>query len=73
VENYRGGDLRSDCFTSYTQVPGVLAVLDFKKAETLADSLEPQFQPVNILSESAIIEMCNEVLHAILVCFNKGN
>lgn len=42
--------------------PGVLTLLDSEKAEALADSLEAHFQPVNNLSEGAVIEVVNEVM-----------
>ena len=44
--------------------PGVLTLLDSEKAEALADSLEAHFQPVNNLSEGAVIEVVNEVMWA---------
>jgi hypothetical protein len=46
------------------QVPGGLALSDSEKAEALADSLEAQFQPVNDLSDPAVIEMVNEAMRA---------
>jgi hypothetical protein len=36
--------------------PGGTALSDSEKAETLADSLESQFQPVNDPSDAAVIE-----------------
>jgi hypothetical protein len=44
------------------QVPGGLAVLDFEKAEALADSLQAQFQPVNDPLDTAVVEMVNEAM-----------
>jgi len=44
--------------------PGGLTLSDSEKAEALADSLEAQFQPVNSLSEGAVIEVVNEAMQA---------
>jgi hypothetical protein len=46
------------------QVPGGLPLSDSEKADTLADNLEAQFQPVNDPSEPAVIEMVNEAMRA---------
>jgi hypothetical protein len=43
---------------------GGIAVSDTEKAEALADSLESQFQPVNALSDPAVIEKIAEALQA---------
>ena len=43
---------------------GGLAVSDSEKAETLADSLEVLFQPVNEPLEPAVIEMVNKAMRA---------
>jgi hypothetical protein len=45
-------------------VSGGLALSDSEKAETLADSLEAQFQPMNDPSEPAVIEMVNGAMRA---------
>jgi hypothetical protein len=42
--------------------PGGLAQSDSKKAQALADSLEVQFQPVNVPSVPAVIEVVNEAM-----------
>ena len=44
--------------------PGGIALSDSEKAETLADSLENQFQPVNDHSVPAVIEMVDVELSA---------
>jgi hypothetical protein len=44
--------------------PGRTALSDPEKAEALADSLESQFQPVNDLSDPAVIEKADEALQA---------
>jgi len=41
-------------------IPGELALSECEKAETLADSLETQFQPVNDPSVLAAIEVFNQ-------------
>jgi hypothetical protein len=46
------------------QVPGGLALSDSEKSEALADSLEAQVQPVDDPSDSAVIKMVNEAMHA---------
>jgi hypothetical protein len=45
-------------------VPAGLTLSDSEKDETLADSLEAQFQPVNDPSDPAVIEMPNEAMRA---------
>jgi hypothetical protein len=44
--------------------PGGNALSDSEKAETLADSLESQFQTVNDPSDPTVIEKVTEALHA---------
>lgn len=44
--------------------PGGIALLDFEKAEAIADSLAVQFQIVNNSSEPAVIEMFGVALRA---------
>jgi hypothetical protein len=44
--------------------PGGTAVSDSEKAETLPDSLESQFQPVNDPWDAAVIEKITEALQA---------
>jgi hypothetical protein len=44
--------------------PGGTAFSDLQKAEALADSLEPQFQPVNDSSDPAVIEKVAKALQA---------
>ena len=44
--------------------PGGIALSDSENAETLADSLETQFQPVTDPSVPAVIEMVNVELSA---------
>jgi hypothetical protein len=45
-------------------VPGGMALSDSEKAESLADSLESQFQPVNDPSSPAVVEVVNEAMRA---------
>jgi hypothetical protein len=45
-------------------VPGGLALSDSEKAESLADSLAAQFQPVNDTSSPAVIKAVDEVMRA---------
>jgi hypothetical protein len=45
-------------------VPGEVALSDSKKAEALADSLEPECQPMKDPSDPAVIEMVNEAMLA---------
>ena len=42
--------------------PGGIALSDSENAETLAESLEAQFQPVNDPSGAAVIEVVNEAM-----------
>jgi hypothetical protein len=46
------------------QVPGGLALSHSEKAEALADSLETHFQPMNVPSYPAVIEIVNEAMRA---------
>jgi hypothetical protein len=45
-------------------VPGGLALSDSEKAESLADRLDAQFQPVNDPSSPAVIEVVHEAMRA---------
>jgi hypothetical protein len=45
-------------------VQGGLVLSGSEEAEFLADSLEAQFQPVNDLSSSAVIEVVNKAMRA---------
>ena len=46
--------------------PGGLALSDSEKAESLADSLEAQFQPVTVPSVPAVIEIVDVALESYL-------
>jgi hypothetical protein len=63
MEFDKGGDASSHSFAPLL-VPGGLSLLESEKAETLADSLESQFRPVNDPSDAAVIEIVNEAIHA---------
>jgi hypothetical protein len=44
--------------------PGEIALSDSEKAETLADKLEAQFQPLSASSVPAVVEMVDVVLRS---------
>jgi hypothetical protein len=56
--------MRVPTFSLPLQVPGGLALSDSEKAESLADSVEAQFQLVNDPSDPAVIDMINEAMRA---------
>jgi hypothetical protein len=61
MEDDKEDDGGSDSFTSL-HMPVGLAFSDSDKTETLADSFVAQFQPVNVPSEPAVNEICNEAM-----------
>jgi hypothetical protein len=58
------GDASPHNLASHLQIPGGVALSDSEKAETLADSLDAQFQPMDEPSDTAVIEMVHEAMRA---------
>ena len=63
VEDDQVGD-KSSYSISPLVTPGGFALLDFEKAEVLADNLETQFQPATDPSVPAVIEMVDVALES---------